>query len=133
MGSYFTIEELTRSTTATRLSIDNTPNREAAESLNSLIYKLLDPIREAYGSPIIVNSGYRSPKLNRVVGGVITSQHTRGEAADITTGSREGNRRLFNQILTLGLEFDQLIDEHNFTWLHISLTSHKNRNQTLKL
>ncbi len=133
MGKYFTIDELTRSTTAKKYGIDNTPSPEAKSALENLIEKLLDPIREAHGSPITVNSGYRSSALNRAVGGVATSQHTKGEAADITAGSQAENRELFELILTLKLDFDQLIDERDYTWLHISLKENGNRRQVLKL
>lgn len=93
----------------------------------------LDPIRELWGKPIGVNSGYRSPELNRAVGGKTTSQHQRGEAADITTGSVEGNRKLFELIQASGIEFDQLIDENGYKWLHVSYVSRGNRKQVLHL
>lgn len=93
----------------------------------------LDPIREAWGKPIRVNRGYSSKQLNAAVGGVATSQHLRGEAADITTGTREDNKRLFDLIQTLGVEFDQLIDESGYKWLHISYKAQGNRRQVLHL
>lgn len=65
---HFTLDELTRSATARRLGIDNTPTRQAAVNLERLVDNLLDPLREAYGAPIYVNSGYRCPALNRAVG-----------------------------------------------------------------
>lgn len=73
---------------------------------------------ERYGKPIRVNSGYRSPILNKAVGGKPTSQHLRGEAADITGGTVEENRKLL--ALLSDMEFDQLIDESNLTWIHVS-------------
>ena len=94
---------------------------------------MLDPLREWYGKPIAVNSGYRCPQLNRLVGGAASSQHLKGEAADITAGSREENRKLFEYIRE-NLPFDQLIDEKNFSWVHVSYKRDgNNRKQTLKL
>ncbi len=115
---HFTLDELTRSATARRLGIDNTPTRQAAANLKQLVANILDPLREAYGAPIYVNSGYRCPVLNRAVGGSASSQHLTGEAADITAGSKAGNRRLYE--LLRNLPVDQAINEHDFAWLHVS-------------
>ena len=82
---YFTITELTKSLTAIRRNIDNTPSGEIKKSLTALVDNILDPLREAYGKPIIVTSGYRCDKLNRAVKGAASSQHVKGEAADIRT------------------------------------------------
>lgn len=134
---YFTIEELCASDTACARGIDNTPSSEVALALTTLIEKLLDPVREAWGGPITVNSGYRCLKLNAAVGGVATSQHLRGEAADITVGSQTQNQKLFNRIVELQktgkIEFDQLIDESNYAWVHISYRLGRNRGQVLHL
>jgi hypothetical protein len=133
MAKYFTITELCRSEEAARLKIDNTPPPEAVGALNSLIKNLLDPVRELWGAALAVNSGYRCPVLNRAVGGAVTSGHLRGEAADITAGSAEGNRRLFELIAAGDLPFDQLIDERGYRWLHISYRTSGNRRQILHL
>lgn len=117
---YFSIEELCRSATADKLGIDNTPTDRAVENMTRLINVLLDTLREAYGKQITVNSGYRSPALNKAVGGVKSSQHLTGEAADITVGSKEGNKWLFEYIKN-NLPYDQLIDEYNYSWVHVSL------------
>ena len=134
---YFTIEELCASDTAERKKIDNTPNADARLRMQRLIEQLLDPIRAAWGGPITVNSGYRSPALNKAVGGVSNSQHMKGEAADITVGSAGDNKRLFDKIVELQkagkIAFDQLIDESNYAWVHVSYRSGKNRNQILHL
>lgn len=131
---YFTLKELTYSDTASQLGLDNTPGVTESDNLIYLVEKLLDPIRERYGAPIIVTSGYRSPAVNEAVGGVATSQHLRGEAADISAGDVTLNKQLFELIRTSGLEFDQLIDEKNYQWVHVSLTSRgTNRNQVLHL
>ena len=130
---YFTIQELTISNTAQRKSIDNTPDQKAAAALTALVANVLDPLREAWGRPIAVNSGYRCPKLNRAVGGVARSQHTKGEAADIRTLSnrRWENEQLFKLIVQLKLPFDQLIDEHGYSWIHVSYAEGRNRRQVL--
>ncbi|NDV81318.1 D-Ala-D-Ala carboxypeptidase family metallohydrolase [Bacteroides sp. 51] len=130
---YFTIEELKHSDTAKNKRIDNTPPPKVVESLNNLVDNILDPLREAWGRPIHVNSGYRCSALNRAVRGASTSQHLKGEAADITTGSKEGNKKLFELIQTLDLPFDQLIDEKNYSWIHVSHRKENNRRQVLHL
>jgi hypothetical protein len=143
MAKYFSLNELESSETAAARGIDNTPPPYAAARLGVLAERLLDPVRDRWGAPIAVNSGYRCPELNRAVGGAAGSQHMLGEAADITTGSREGNRRLFGMIvdrcsasgtdLGQNLDFDQLIDESGYSWLHISYREGKNRRQILHL
>lgn len=130
---FFTIKELTMSTTAEARKIDNTPTREAEANLTELINKVLDPLRRAYGNPITVTSGYRSPKLNASVGGVKTSQHQKGQAADITTGSLEENKRLFDLAQELKLPFCQLIDEKRYKWVHISYDKNNVKRQVLHL
>ena len=117
---YFTIEELTRSTTAQLRDIDNTPSQQVIENLTALVYNVLDPLRAAWGKPIHVNSGYRCPALNKAVGGVPASQHMKGEAADITAGNRTSNRKLYSLLRNLELPVDQAINEHDFQWIHIS-------------
>lgn len=134
---HFTIEELCRSNTARQKGIDNIPTPEIRQKLETLILRLLDPVRSEWGSPITVTSGYRCPELNRAVGGAVSSQHMKGEAADITAGNREKNRRLFEQITRMAqtgqLRFDQLIDEKNYQWIHVSYRADGNRNQILHL
>lgn len=129
---YFTITELSQSSTATQKGIDNTPNPDIIKNLESLVEHILDPLREKFGKPIIVNSGYRCPALNKAVGGSKTSHHMTGLAADITGGSVARNRILFSLIQELDLPFDQLIDEKNYKWIHVSF-SEKPRKQILHL
>lgn len=117
---YFTLQELCYSTTAQANGINNTPNDTQRNALIALVDTVLDPLRRAWGKPILVNSGYRCPALNKAVGGVASSQHLRGEAADITTGSPETNKQLYDLAIALRLPFDQLIGERGYTWLHIS-------------
>lgn len=134
MGKYFSIAELTKSETANKRKIDNKPTKEVENCLNQLIDNILDPLRKAYGQPIIVSSGYRCPKLNKAVGGARTSQHTLGQAADIHTkaNSKESNKQLFELIKQLKLPFDQLINEYNYSWVHVSY-SPRNRRQILNI
>lgn len=134
MGKYFSIAELTKSETANRRKIDNKPTKEVENCLNQLIDNILDPLRKAYGQPIIVSSGYRCPELNKAVGGARTSQHTLGQAADIHTksSSKESNKQLFELIKQLKLPFDQLINEYNYSWVHVSY-SPRNRRQILNI
>jgi uncharacterized protein YcbK (DUF882 family) len=130
---YFTLQELTASATATRKGIDNTPSPEVTARLTALVANVLDPLREAWGKPIVVTSGYRSPRLNRAVGGAARSQHCKGEAADIRTLSnrRWENRQLYDLIRKLGLPYDQLIDEYDYTWVHVSYKEGANRHEVL--
>lgn len=133
MAQYFDMDELTRSDTANRRGIKNVPNEEQKRSLQRLMDDCLDPIRRLWGKPIIVNSGFRCPELNRAVGGSATSQHMKGEAADITTGSISGNKELFEHIAYSGIPFDQLIDEKGYKWIHVSYKETGNRKNVLHL
>lgn len=116
---HFTIQELTKSRTATRLNIDNSPSSTAIDNLHRLVVQTLDPARQMLGMPIFVNSGYRSPQLNKAVGGAKNSYHLQGRAADITTGNRDDNRRLYN--ILSNLSYTELIWEQNGAWIHIAL------------
>lgn len=129
---YFTIAELCKSDTAVRKNIDNSPTSEIINNLKQLVRYVLDPLREKYGKPIRVNGAYRCPELNKAVGGSKTSQHMTGQAADITVGNPDANKKLFNLIIEMNLPFDQLIDEKNFRWIHVSYSDRK-RKQILHL
>lgn len=132
---YFTIEELVKSSTARRKGIPNLPNGEQKENLIALVDNVLDPLRKLWGKPIIVTSGFRCAKLNRAVGGVSKSQHTKGQAADIRTveNTTMENKRLFDVAMRSGLPFDQLIDEYDYNWIHISYNVKGNRKKVLHL
>lgn len=130
---YFTFEEFSRSDTAARRGIDNSIPEEIKANIRSLVEKVLDPLREAWGKPLTVSSGYRCPALNAAVGGAKNSHHMRGMAADIVAGSSVDNRRLFQLVQELKLPFTQLIDEKNFQWVHISHDPADIRRQTLRL
>ena len=94
---YFELAEFVRSDTAKRRNIDNTPSFEIVEHLDELVSKILDPLRAAYGMPITIASGYRCPALNRAVGGVTSSVHQIGYAADLTVGGSFNRFRDFVQ------------------------------------
>lgn len=119
---YFTLKELCKSEIARRKGIDNTPGATEEANLIALVNNILDPLRNALGKPIIVTSGYRCPKLNKAVGGAASSQHMKGQAADIEahTRKREDNKKLFELIRSLNLPFDQLINEFDYDWIHVS-------------
>ena len=132
---YFKMSEFTK----TRVNADNTPSAEHEMNLRNLVEKILDPLRGAYGKPIHVNSGYRSKAVNeglKQLGFKVAanSQHMNGEAADITAGNPAENRKLFEMIRNGGYTFDQLIDEEDYKWLHVSLKrTGSNRMQVLHL
>ena len=121
---YFCIEELTSSATAQREGIDNRPSKCAYHLLHVLVDQLLDPIREAWGEPIVVSSGYRCKELNTLVGGAQHSHHLLGCAADLIAGNRDDHRRLFRMIQQMQqsgqIRFTQLIAEKGYRWIHIS-------------
>lgn len=133
---YFTIEELTRSATATTRGIDNTPTPEIKANLERLVDKVLDGLREIYGKPITVNSGYRCPELNKAVGGSKTSDHMNGFSVDITASCKKENAILF-QIIKDNFDFDQLIWEKGNSeypdWIHVSYNPNRLRKQVLKM
>ncbi|HRS68538.1 MAG TPA: D-Ala-D-Ala carboxypeptidase family metallohydrolase [Paludibacteraceae bacterium] len=132
--SYFTIKELSNSSTAKKLGIDNTPTPEIRAKLNTLI-SVLDKIREQYGKPITVTSGYRCPELNKAVGGAVNpdgtpkSQHCKGEAADLVGANKAETKKIFEIAKELG-NYDQLLFETNkagSVWVHISYKASGNR------
>lgn len=130
---YFSLSEFINSTTAKRLGIDNTPTFEVVDNLNRLA-DYLDGIREKLGKPILVNSGFRCPVLNKAVGGVANSQHLKGLAADVVCSDMKTLEKVIRE--TGG--FDQFIKEHrkgfpNSFWFHVSVCARngKPRNQII--
>ena len=118
---YFTYSELTRSDTAKQLGIDNTPNQQVKNNLRALVENTLDPLRSIWGKPIRVNSGYRCPKLNSVMPGASkTSSHMYGKAADITTGNKQDNKKLWELLIESPIPYTKVINEKDFSWLHVS-------------
>lgn len=132
---YFTIKELTRSATAEKLGINNTPDETAVRNLTQLVENVLDPLRENFGKAIYVNCGYRCAALNAAVGGAKNSQHLYGEAADITAKNQADNAVLF-RIIQDALPFDQLIWEKGNdkfpAWVHVSFVRPQ-RHQVLRI
>ena len=116
---HFTISELLHSATALKHKLWNGAPKEAEENLRALVDEVLDPLREAYGKPVRVNSAYRCPRLNTLVGGSLNSQHMRGEAADIQPViGNESDLDELAQILIANGKFDQLILYPTF--IHVS-------------
>lgn len=136
---YFSYNEFQRSATAERRKIDNCIPDNAKANIKALVDNVLDPLRETWGKPLTVTSGYRCPVLNKSVGGSKTSQHMTGQAADISTGNIVDNAKLFHLIIDTKLPFDQLIFEKGDikvgpAWVHVSYRADgKNRRQILYL
>ena len=128
-----TLLEATKSNTATRLGIDNTPPPAIVERMIETAEKIFQPLRDALG-PIRVSSFYRSPDLNRAIGGSKTSQHCKGEAIDMQ-GILATNKMLFNSACDLE-DFDQIIWEFGTLeepdWVHVSYSKTHNRKQILR-
>lgn len=131
---FFSVKELCASVRAEELGIANNPTPKACDNLIALTEHILDPAREALGRPICVNSGYRCPELNEAVGGVEGSQHGTGEAADIELGGKTSaeNKELFDWIAE-NCDYDQLINEYDYRWVHVSYRVGRNRKQQLKI
>ena len=133
---YFAVGEFTRSATADKYGINNKlPSLKESDNIYRLVKNVLDPLREAYGKPIHVTSGYRCQKLNALVGGSPTTDHMTGCAADIqgTPRTPDENSRLFRLIQDMKLPFDQLIDEKGMQWVHVSFRVNGNRGQVLMI
>lgn len=124
----FTLEEFYKSNTADKYGIDNTIPEIYIDNVKALA-NILQLIREEWGSPIIITSGYRSPKLNKKVGGASNSDHVYACAVDIKTTNNK-NKELFNLILSLvklkKISLRQIIDEYNYSWCHISINNEHN-------
>ncbi len=133
LSPHFTLEEMLASQSATRLGFDEQfhPDKSIKDNLAELCEKVLEPIREMTDSPIKVSSGYRCERVNASIGGVDTSQHCKGQAADITS-YEYGVESLYDLIKNSDIEFDQLIHEFG-QWVHISYTAvGVNRRQCLR-
>ena len=132
LSEHFSLGEFVRSSTAQRMGIDNKPDAEVIENLRNLCTKVLEPLREHLGQPVVITSGFRSKRLNEVVGGVKNSQHLRGEAADLMVEGEKQARDWIRWMMDF-LEFDQLILEKKGkkVWVHVSLK--RNRQQVLKI
>ncbi len=134
ISKHFTLREATKSNTAIRHGIDNNPTRTHLESLKLLAENVLEPLREHFDKPIYISSGYRSKKLNALVNGSLKSQHCKGQAVDLDNDYRNSvtNEEIYFYILE-NLDFDMLINEEDFSWLHVSYKKTGNRKQVLKM
>lgn len=139
ISKHLSLAEVSRSETAKRRGINNTPSGEHLENFKKLAENIFEPIREHFGVPIHISSGYRSKELNKAIGGASSSQHCSGEAIDIDMDGSAGgvsNKDVFDYIKA-HLNFDQLIWEFgtdgNPDWVHVSYESTgKQRKQILK-
>lgn len=137
--SYFTLWELVKSETAEAKGISNFPEFETVAHLDELRKKILDPMREAWGGPLVVTSGYRCPALNRAVGGVTNSAHLSGYAADIRPSDKRRTAKFIiwaaGWLIDNGIKFDQCIDEQvkGERWLHIAVRDNNGRQRCQNL
>ena len=131
ISKHITLQEATESQTALRLGIKNIPNEEELEAMKYVAKNLFEPIREWYDKPIMVSSFYRCRELNKSVKGSLTSGHMLGNSIDITAGKKAENKKIFDFIKLSGLDYDQVINEYDYTWIHISLKKSGNRKQVL--
>ena len=138
LSKNLSLAEVIKSTTAKRLGINNTPDEWATENLRQVAINVFQPLRDAFGCPIYVSSGYRGPELNRAIGGSLRSQHMEGRALDLDADvfGRCTNSQIFNWIKE-NVEFDQLIwefgDSDNPDWVHVSYVyGGDNRKRCLK-
>ena len=136
LSNNFSLNELTRSQTAERKGIDNTPSAEHQENLKSLCTNVLQRVRDHFGQVVTISSGYRSPELCVAIGSKTTSQHAKGEAADFEIFG-VSNKELADWI-HYNTQYDQLILEYwkesdpNSGWVHCSYSQGKNRRQYLR-
>ncbi len=137
ISNHISDKEGVYSRTATRLDIDNTPTQEHKDNMIKVAEEVFEPLRSYVGGPIKINSFYRSPKLNKAIGGSSKSQHCHGQAIDIDdTFGRMSNAEMYHFIKE-NLDFDQMIwefgDDKNPNWVHVSYVSpSQNRNRCLK-
>jgi hypothetical protein len=134
LSEHLDLSEVTRSAMAKRLGVSNMPTPEHIENFKKLAENIFEPIRKHFGVPIMISSGYRSKELNKAIGGATSSQHCLGQALDLDMdGTPNGvtNKMVFDYIKA-NLNFDQLINEFDYSWVHVSYNpSGKQRKQIL--
>jgi zinc D-Ala-D-Ala carboxypeptidase len=135
LSTNLSLAEVTRSETAKRRGISNMPTPEHIENFKKLAVNIFQPIREHFGKPIIISSGYRSAELNKAIGGSLSSQHSSGEAIDIDMdGTDITNAQIFNYIKD-NLNFDQMIWEFgtdaNPDWVHVSFAANRSQRKQI--
>ena len=137
ISKHISLREATHSATAKRRDIENTPNEEQLDAMYKVAEFIFEPLRLYVGGAIKITSFFRSPKVNKAIGGVSSSQHCKGQAIDIDdVFDHKTNAEMFEYIRE-NLDFDQLIwefgDSNNPNWLHVSYVSKaKNRNRVLR-
>ena len=133
LSENFSLSEIIHSNTAIRKGIDNAPTAKHLQNIQLLIKQVVQPMRSSIGA-IRISSGYRNPRLNRAIGGSTRSQHCKGEALDLQfwKGGNMNNKVMYDWILNNDIEFDQMINEFNFSWIHISYSKDNNRRQILE-
>lgn len=143
LSKNFTLQEFTKSVSAIRNGIDNSPNAEHIRNIQLLVKYVLQPLREGLNKPIRITSGYRSEALNKAIKGshkiikgkyVATSQHCKGQAADLQfkVDGVMNNKMIWDKVIELGLPFDQMINEFDYSWIHISYNHEYNRKAMLE-
>ena len=134
MNLNFKISELIHSDTSIKHNINNMPDINSLDNMLELICYCLQPLREKIKKPMIITSGYRNSEVNKLVGGVANSQHTKGQAVDFVI-NRMTVEQIINFIKVNNIEFDQLIGEYNKNskWVHISYVKNNNRKQVFNL
>ena len=136
MTKNFKLSEFLRSDTATRYKIDNKPNEEQLENL-SFVAEQLEVIRSYYNKPILISSGFRTKELNTLLKGSKTQQHMQGLAVDINLKTKNENKIFFNLVNKLiqekKIKVYQLIDEYNYSWVHIGFSQTNQKGQILHL
>ena len=134
LSKNFTLQEFTKSVTAIRNDIDNSPNAEHIRNIQLLVKFVLQPLREGLNKPIRITSGYRSESLNKLIKGSKRSQHCKGQAADLQfkVDGVMDNKAIWDKVIELGLPFDQMINEFEFSWIHISYNHEHNRKSLLE-
>lgn len=137
LSKNLSLGEVTKSNTAIRKGISNMPDEHQLNALKAIATNVFQLIRDEFGTPIYVSSGFRSPELNKAIGGSSSSQHCKGEALDLDMDGRDGptNREVF-EFIRKELIFDQLIwefgDDYNPNWVHVSFSQSMNRGNVLK-
>jgi len=134
LSDNLTLAEAIKSNTAIRKGIDNTPTPEHLHNMEMVALNIFEPIRDNFMTPLYVSSMYRSEALNKAVKGSKTSQHCKGQAIDIDADIYGGctNKEIF-EFVRDNLDFDQLINEYNYSWVHISYKVHGNRKQVIEV
>lgn len=136
ISKHVSYKEATRSATAVRMGLNNAPNEAQLKCMSILSEKIFEPLREHVGGPIRINSFFRSPELNKSVGGSATSQHCKGQAMDLDDSYGYATNAEMYKFIKENLDFDQMIwefgDDDNPDWVHVSYISSKaNRNRCL--